>query len=240
MERRSAALAIGQRSYFIQGRVFDAASNEPVNQAAVSLTRLGGAPLQQTITDSMGNFFFSNLNPGTYEVEVRAQGYRDSRESIQLTVGPNSGVFINLQPRQEVAKPVVIEPLSAEEQQAPEAAKDRYKKGVEAYRERRLEESRANFEEAIRLFPRFASAHSGLGIVLLQLGDVAGAQAGEGIDECLSKVGPFRPVSQALALMCLTRVWTFQLKGGEFQFWRRNGGLEHKVVNVHTTRLVDH
>lgn len=176
-ERRSSLSGMLQRRYFIQGRVFNAASNEPVNQATVTLTRVGGAPLQNTITDSTGNFYFSDLPAGNYEIDVRAQGYRDTRESVQLTIGPNSGVSINLQPRQEEAKPVVIEPLSAEEQQAPEGAKEQYKKGVESYRERRLDESRAYFEEAIRLFPRFASAHSGLGIVLLQLGDTAGAQA---------------------------------------------------------------
>jgi len=177
MERRAAIMGTGQRRFFIQGRVFNGATNEPVNQATVTLTRLGGAPLQNTITDSMGNFYFPDLTPGTYEVDVRAQGYRDTRESVLLTVGANSSLFINLQPKLEEAKPVVIEPLSAEEQQAPQEAKDSYKKGVEAYRERRLEESRAHFEAAIGLYPRFASAQSGLGIVLLQLGDVPGAQA---------------------------------------------------------------
>ncbi|MCI0356674.1 MAG: tetratricopeptide repeat protein [Acidobacteria bacterium] len=167
----------GRRTYYIQGRVFDATSNEPVNQATVMLTRLGGAPLQQTITDSMGNFFFSDLPSGTYEVDVRAQGYRDGRESVQLTIGPNPGVSISLQPRVEAAKPAIVEPLSAEEQLAPDEAKDLYKKGVEAFRQRRLEDSRAHFEKAIQLFPRFASAHSGLGVVLLELSDVAGAQA---------------------------------------------------------------
>jgi tetratricopeptide (TPR) repeat protein len=170
-------LSISQRRYYIQGRVFNAASNEPVNQANVVLTRVGGAPLQQTITDSMGNFFFSELPAGNYELDVRAQGYRDGRESVQLTIGPNSGVSISLQPRVEAAKPVIIEPLSAEEQQAPDEVKELYKKGVEAFRQRRVEESRAYFERAIQLFPRFASAHSGLGVVLLELGDLAGAQA---------------------------------------------------------------
>jgi tetratricopeptide (TPR) repeat protein len=134
-------------------------------------------PLQNTITDAMGNFYFSDLTAGNYEIEVRAQGYRDGRESVQLSVGPNSGVFINLEPRHEIPKPAIVEPLSAEEQQAPEEAKERYKKGVEAHRERKPQESRTHFEEAIRLFPRFASAHSGLGVVLLQSGDISGAQA---------------------------------------------------------------
>ncbi|MGH9811833.1 MAG: tetratricopeptide repeat protein [Candidatus Acidiferrales bacterium] len=166
-----------QRRYDIQGRVVDAATSEPVFSASVVLGRVGGVPMGQTITDAMGNFYFSDLSPGTYELDVRAQGYDNARESVQLTIGPNSSLFINLQPRTAEPKPVVIEPLSVDEQEAPAEAREHYKQAVAAYRERRPEESRAHFEEAIRLHPRFASAHSGLGVVLLQLGDAAGAQA---------------------------------------------------------------
>ncbi|MCI0628124.1 MAG: carboxypeptidase regulatory-like domain-containing protein, partial [Acidobacteria bacterium] len=176
LERRASVPAIGQRRTFIQGRVFDASSNEPVYEARVTLTR-PGAPSRHTTTDPTGTFLFPDLPPGTYEVEASAPGFGNGREYVQVGIGPNSGVFINLQPRQEAAKPAISEPLSAEEQLAPDEAKDLYKKGAEAFRQRRLEESRAHFEEAIRLFPRFASAHSGLGVVLLQLREVAGAQA---------------------------------------------------------------
>ncbi|MGH9787489.1 MAG: tetratricopeptide repeat protein [Candidatus Acidiferrales bacterium] len=176
VERLADASGAMQRRYYIQGRTIDAVSGEPVFQATVSLTRVGGAPIGGTVTDAFGNFYFRDLPPGNYELDVRAQGYLEARESVQL-IGPNPGVQIVLQPKADNTRMVVVEPLSAEEQQAPKEAKDEYKKGVEAYRRRRLEESRAHFEEAVRLFPRFASAHSGLGIVLLQLGDAAGAQA---------------------------------------------------------------
>jgi hypothetical protein len=54
----------------------------------VVLTRPDGSALQ-TSTDSVGNFIFANLAPGTYRVDADAAGYLSSQTSFTLTQGQN-------------------------------------------------------------------------------------------------------------------------------------------------------
>ncbi len=59
----------------LSGKVTDVeAGNEPLPFAAVSLFK-GGAFFQGTTTDLSGNYFFSNIDPGTYDIEVNYIGY---------------------------------------------------------------------------------------------------------------------------------------------------------------------
>ncbi|MCP9235969.1 TonB-dependent receptor [Lewinella sp. JB7] len=59
----------------LAGKVADVdAGGEPLAFAAVSLLR-GGSFVQGTTTDLSGNYFFSNIDPGTYDVEVNYTGY---------------------------------------------------------------------------------------------------------------------------------------------------------------------
>ncbi len=65
----------------LSGKVIDVASdNEPLPFAAVSLFK-DGAFFQGTTTDLSGNYFFSNIDPGTYDVEVNYTGYPPTRIS---------------------------------------------------------------------------------------------------------------------------------------------------------------
>ncbi|MBB4081011.1 outer membrane receptor protein involved in Fe transport [Lewinella aquimaris] len=59
----------------LSGKVIDVdADNEPLAFAAVSLFREGSF-FQGTTTDLNGNYFFSNIDPATYDVEVNFTGY---------------------------------------------------------------------------------------------------------------------------------------------------------------------
>ncbi|WP_116124902.1 TonB-dependent receptor [Lewinella sp. IMCC34183] len=63
----------------LSGKVTDVdGGGEPLSFAAVSLFKEGSF-FQGTTTDLSGNFFFSNIDPGTYDIEVNYTGYPPTR-----------------------------------------------------------------------------------------------------------------------------------------------------------------
>lgn len=61
--------------------------------AKVTLTLPDGS-VRETETDDFGDFWFRNLEPGTYAVSLEAPGYAPaSREAIQLDKSLNIGDF---------------------------------------------------------------------------------------------------------------------------------------------------
>lgn len=69
--------------------------------AKVTLTLPDGS-VRETETDDFGDFWFRNLEPGTYAVSLEAPGYAPaSREAIQLDKSLNIG---RLRPREGVKR----------------------------------------------------------------------------------------------------------------------------------------
>ena len=69
-------IVLGQTQ--LQGKVTDSTSGEPVLFGTVALYK-GGVLLSGTETDLDGNYFFSDLDPGTYDVEVTYVGLQSQR-----------------------------------------------------------------------------------------------------------------------------------------------------------------
>ena len=70
------SVSIAQTS--LQGKVTDGASNEPILFGTVALLK-DGAIIKGVETDLDGNYYFSDINPGTYDVEASYVGYTASR-----------------------------------------------------------------------------------------------------------------------------------------------------------------
>jgi hypothetical protein len=85
----------------IQGTIFDN-KNAPVSGASMAINHgildLGGSPTVVT-TDSMGKFGFSNIPPGTWEVEATATGFQTGTTMTTVTGGNASVVTITLTPK---------------------------------------------------------------------------------------------------------------------------------------------
>lgn len=77
---------------FIAGDVWDPEPNEVVIGARVKLTLPDGSA-KETETDWCGDFWFKRLDPGTYEVEVSAEGYKPMSKTIELDKSLNIGDF---------------------------------------------------------------------------------------------------------------------------------------------------
>jgi len=70
--------SIGIAQTQLQGKVTDQNTGEPILIGTVALYK-GGALITGTDTDFDGNYFFSDVDPGTYDIEVSYVGYASQR-----------------------------------------------------------------------------------------------------------------------------------------------------------------
>ncbi len=76
----------------IEGKVTDAKSGEPILLATIALYR-GGVLITGTDTDFDGNYFLSDVTPGTYEMEASYVGYAAQRQTgIVINAGKTNRV----------------------------------------------------------------------------------------------------------------------------------------------------
>jgi Fe-S-cluster-containing dehydrogenase component len=75
-------LAVGPRVYyigipktFIGGTVFDPDADEVIEQAVVTLARVGDGPPKKVFTDEFGDFWVDGLERGVYNVFIEKEGY---------------------------------------------------------------------------------------------------------------------------------------------------------------------
>ncbi|MBK9733546.1 MAG: carboxypeptidase regulatory-like domain-containing protein [Saprospiraceae bacterium] len=80
----------------IEGKVIDGKTNEPILFGTVALFR-GGVIITGTETDLDGNFFISNIQPGTYDMEASYVGYATQRlTGIVMKAGKTNRVNFTL------------------------------------------------------------------------------------------------------------------------------------------------
>lgn len=80
----------------IEGKVKDAKSGEPILLATIALYR-GGVLITGTDTDFDGNYFLTDIQPGTYEMEASYVGYAAQRQTgIVINAGKTNRVNFSL------------------------------------------------------------------------------------------------------------------------------------------------
>ena len=64
----------------LEGKVTDAKNNESIIYGTIALYR-GGVLITGTETDADGNYFLSDVQPGTYDMEASYVGYTTQRQT---------------------------------------------------------------------------------------------------------------------------------------------------------------
>ena len=78
----------------VSGQVTDP-TNAVIVGATVSLTDNGTGATRSTTTNDTGRYLFVNVNPGTYDLNVRRQGFTETRVQAQkVTVGTVSTINV--------------------------------------------------------------------------------------------------------------------------------------------------
>ncbi|HEY0796874.1 MAG TPA: TonB-dependent receptor, partial [Acidisarcina sp.] len=92
----SAAPSLGQIAADLRGRVLDP-SGAVVPNATVEITSTATNTHQTAATSNTGDYTFTNLNPGTYNIDVTATGFAHlTRTGITATVGETTTADLTL------------------------------------------------------------------------------------------------------------------------------------------------
>jgi len=148
-----------------------------VNNATVELRGSQGAIIGQAFTRNDGDFSFSRLRAGEYEVHVTMSGYEPSMQMVELRdsmrVNAPSDVVSEVVTIEVVlrrrAEPPLGPPGSTFAQDVPKVARDAYVRGVSKLREGKSDEGVALLREATTEFGDYFDAHLALGVEFYRL-----------------------------------------------------------------------
>lgn len=162
-----AALAqVGRRNAIppeIHGLVRYAQGSAPADRARVRLERFSGGIIDEEITDRTGKFRFTNLSRAQYTVTIRAHGYQDVQQYVDLQTTLSQYLNFTLKPdgsefSESVATNAVI---SAK---VPIEAQKEYARAQTALRENeKQEDGISHLEKAIKIYPNYHEAQLLLG-----------------------------------------------------------------------------
>jgi tetratricopeptide (TPR) repeat protein len=166
------ALTASAQNNMIRGKV-RASNGTTVNNAIVELKVGGGGMISQTVTRNDGDFAFSNLTPGEYEVAVTLAGYEPTTQLVRFSLNDRMNfwevlnVEVTIRPK---ANANVSPPGTHFAQDVPKAAREAYEKGMAKLREGKSDEGVALLREATASFNDYFDAHFAMGRELFRVG----------------------------------------------------------------------
>ena len=165
------ATTFGQ-SNMLRGKV-RSTDGVTVNNAIVELRIGGGGMISQTVTRNDGDFAFTNLASGEYEVAVTIAGYEPTVQMARFN-NPDRMNFsevitieITIQPKREN---IILAPGTSFAQDVPKPARAAYERAMSRLREGKQEEAVAALHEAIANFGDYFDAHFALGKEMFRQG----------------------------------------------------------------------
>lgn len=165
-------LAAPAQNNMIRGKV-RATNGATVNNAIVELRVGGGGMIGQTVTRNDGDFAFSNLAPGEYEVAVTIAGYEQAVQLVRFSQNDRMNfwevvsVEVTIRPKPDAS---VGPPGTHFAQDVPKAAREAYERGMAKLREGKSDEGIALLREATASFNDYFDAHFAIGRELFRVG----------------------------------------------------------------------
>lgn len=156
----------------IRGKV-RSISGTSLNDAIVELRKGGGGMISQTVSRNDGDFQFSGLEFGEYEVAVMLAGYHSAMELVRFKLPPGMGtievlhVEILLRPRVEN---LLASPGVSFAQDVPKRARTAYDKAINQLRAGKSADAITLLREAINEYNDYFDAHYHLGAELYRAG----------------------------------------------------------------------
>ena len=160
------------QSNTLRGKV-RASNGVTVNNAIVELRIGGGAMISQTVTRNDGDFAFTSLTGGEYEVAVTIAGYDPAVQMARFNQSDRMGfsevinIEVLIRPKRDL---VLAAPGTNYAQDVPKPARAAYERAIARLREGKAEEAVAALREAITNFNDYFDAHYMLGKELFRLG----------------------------------------------------------------------
>jgi hypothetical protein len=95
VQHMGAPIPLAPKSIIV-GRVSDAGTGDPLNEATVTLMDAAGMPLDAFMTGPLGFYFFAGLANGTYQVSAIAEGYTTNMASTTVALGAAATEVVTL------------------------------------------------------------------------------------------------------------------------------------------------
>src|SRR5258706_15930530 len=161
-----------QKRYSVAGMVSDAESHTRFDNVRVDLRAITGGTVATAFTSGNGNFQFSNIPGGSYEIVVEQPGYQAAHQQVYVQ-GPVFGIMIELRGLSKGSNVAVGNPLvSKRELSIPQKARDAMKKGVEQlYGQSDYHASVKQFESGIHEYPDYYEAYTQMCVAYMNLND---------------------------------------------------------------------
>ena len=162
--------------YTIRGSLRDAATNRGEDGIKVELRQAGGATVSSTYTANSGEFSFTELGSGTYEITVTEVGYLPIEQQISV----EESVFglqlwlrkTNDQPGKKSTPTVSVRELSIPRK----AHEDMLKGLILLYQKNDYRGSVEQFQRAIKEYPGYYEAYGQMAVAYLDLDDNTNAE----------------------------------------------------------------
>ncbi|MBD0325001.1 MAG: tetratricopeptide repeat protein, partial [Pyrinomonadaceae bacterium] len=147
-------------SFEITGQVRRSIGKGTIERASVRLDGFAGGLVDQTVTDSNGRFRFSRLRRGQYTVTVKAQGFREEKQQIDINQFlRRAQIFFDLKPdnSETTTRPTSVNEVV--DARVPVEARREFEKGRAALDEDKTKQGLSHLEKAINIYPEFLAAH---------------------------------------------------------------------------------
>jgi len=153
--------------YTLSGKLMNSQEQAPCDRCQVSLENFG-VPIGSVLSDSIGNFAFTNLTPGVYTVRVEVEGFEKIEQRVEVSSLFEGNMIIMLNPKimngdADDSQDVVH--VASYLNHYPEKAVNLYKKAEKSSRKGKSEEAIQDLQRAIEIAPDFYHAHNLLGLL---------------------------------------------------------------------------
>src|ERR1700739_4998611 len=157
--------------FSLTGTLFTEGSSQRVENATVVLCDDQGNRLEETRSNSGGEFFFRGIRPENYVLRVRADGFEPVDLHVDLNMNSERGVAINLKAARKSESAVPDRPtISAHELSMPEVARQLVTSGrKKLYKEKNAQGALNDFQAATVKAPNYYEAHYQTGLAYLML-----------------------------------------------------------------------
>lgn len=198
-----ASAQAGSSTVDISVRVTDVNNEQAIYMARVELLQFPERFVRQGISDSLGQVEFPGvLSHQSYVLRAYKDGYLVSEMEFDTVRGEKAKrLYISLRPIEKKAPTVLGDTVSAQTLAAPPEAVKEFREGLKLLNERKdAQGSLRYFRKAISLWPKYAEAHSMMGLAYLQMNSTAEAEISlrKAIQIDPKQLGPFYPLAVLL------------------------------------------
>jgi Flp pilus assembly protein TadD len=154
----------------ITGQVRYAEGGQPAFNILINCDSHNSGSCGQEMTDRSGRFRFTGLPPSQYVISVRAPGYAEQRQDVELMTSPSANVQFQL--RSDGSARPATTASAVIDTNVPASAKKEFDQAaalVATGKKESIEESVRHLEKAVTIYPQFVQAQLMLGTAYMDL-----------------------------------------------------------------------